>query len=157
MEQRANHPIQLYTFGTLRVVRDGYIVAESDWQTRQARQLLKILITERPRPVSTDRLIDLLWPESASQAAATTLRSAINALRHVLEPERPNRAPSKYVITQSPGYTFPGHPNIWLDVEAFEQALNRAEKSTVSTEKILCLEAATLLYTDDYFTSDPLC
>ena len=60
MEPRANHPIQLYTFGTLRVVRDGYTVAESDWQTRQARQLLKILITERPRPVSTDRLIDLL-------------------------------------------------------------------------------------------------
>ena len=149
------HLIQIYTLGTLRVVRDGYTVAESDWQTRQARQLLKILITERPRPVSTDRLIDLLWPESASQAAATTLRSAINALRNVLEPARPNRAPAKYIITQNPGYAFRGHDEIWLDVDAFEGALTLAEKSTTSPDKLRYLQTAIDYYTDDYLVSDP--
>ena len=89
----ASVKIQIYTFGTLQVVRDSVAVTESDWHTRQARQLLKILLTERPRPVSTDLLIELLWPNSTPNAAATTLRSAINALRNVLEPERPNRAP----------------------------------------------------------------
>ena len=44
MTDAVTHQIQIYTLGTLRVVRDGYTVAESDWQTRQARQLLKILI-----------------------------------------------------------------------------------------------------------------
>jgi len=151
----AAHQIQIYTLGTLRVVRDGYTVAESDWQTRQARQLLKILITERPRPVSTDRLIDLLWPESASQAAATTLRSAINALRNVLEPERPNRAPARYIITQNPGYAFHGQNEIWLDVEAFEEALALAEKSSAGAEKMGHLQSAIALYGDDYLMSDP--
>lgn len=149
------HPIQIYILGTLRVVRDGYAVAESEWQTRQARQLLKILITERPRPVSTDRLIDLLWPESASQAAATTLRSAINALRNVLEPERPHRAPAKYIITQHPGYAFREHDQIWLDVDAFEAALALAEKSTTPVDKSRHLQTAVDCYTDDYLTSDP--
>ena len=74
--------IEIRTFGALQVVREGQAVTEGDWHTRQARQLLKILITERPRPVSTDRLIEILWPKSAPNAAATTLRSAINALRH---------------------------------------------------------------------------
>jgi DNA-binding SARP family transcriptional activator len=151
----AAHQIQIYTLGTLRVVRDGYTVAESDWQTRQARQLLKILITERPRPVSTDRLIDLLWPESASQAAATTLRSAINALRNVLEPERPNRAPARYIITQNPGYAFHGQNEIWLDVAAFEEALALAEKSTTPADKVGHLQSAIALYADDYLMSDP--
>lgn len=155
MADAVTHQIQIYTLGTLRVVRDGYTVAESDWQTRQARQLLKILITERPRPVSTDRLIDLLWPESASQAAATTLRSAINALRNVLEPERPNRAPAKYIITQNPGYAFRSHDEIWLDVEAFEDALALAEKSTTPTDKLRQLQSAIACYADDYLTSDP--
>ena len=155
METIATHQIEIYTFGTLRVIRDGYTVAESDWQTRQARQLLKILITERPRPVSTDRLIDLLWPESASQAAATTLRSAINALRKVLEPERRNRAPSRYILTQTPGYAFHSHADIWLDVAAFEQALDHAEQSSAPTDKLRYLERSVALYTDDYFTSDP--
>ncbi|MEZ4717169.1 MAG: winged helix-turn-helix domain-containing protein [Caldilineaceae bacterium] len=84
--------IEIRTLGTLRVVRDGHAVTEGDWHTRQARQLLKILITERPRPVATDQLIEILWPNSTPSAAATTLRSAINALRNVLEPDRPNRA-----------------------------------------------------------------
>lgn len=155
MTDAVTHQIQIYTLGTLRVVRDGYTVAESDWQTRQARQLLKILITERPRPVSTDRLIDLLWPESASQAAATTLRSAINALRNVLEPERPNRAPARYIITQNPGYAFHGQNAIWLDVEAFEDALALAEKSSAPSDKMRHLQSAIALYADDYLMSDP--
>lgn len=155
MADAVTYPIQIYALGTLRVVRAGYTVAESDWQTRQARQLLKILITERPRPVSTDRLIDLLWPDSASQAAATTLRSAINALRNVLEPERPNRAPAKYIITQHPGYAFQDHEQIWLDVDAFDAALTLAEKSTTPAAKVRHLQAAVDCYTDDYLTSDP--
>ena len=46
--------IQIYALGTLHVIRDTVAVTESDWHTRQARQLLKILITERPRPVSAE-------------------------------------------------------------------------------------------------------
>lgn len=155
MRRQAEHAIQIYTLGTLQVIRDGDPVAESDWRTRQARQLLKILITERPRPVATDRLIEILWPESAPDAAATTLRSAINALRNVLEPERPNRAPSKYIHTQAPGYAFRLHPSVWLDVEAFERGLAQAETETDSQAQRNRLEKVLALYRDDYLISDP--
>jgi len=147
--------IQIYTFGTLQVVRDSQTVTESDWHTRQARQLLKILITERPRPVSTDRLIDLLWPNSTPDAAATTLRSAINALRNVLEPERRSRAPSKYVVTETPGYAFHNHADIWLDVGHFETLLNQAEQEPSAQRRQALLDEAIVLYQDDYLTSDP--
>jgi len=155
--------IQIYTFGTLQVVRAAQTVTESDWHTRQARQLLKILITERPRPVSTDRLIDLLWPNSKTNAASTTLRSAINALRNVLEPDRRSRAPSKYIITEAPGYAFHNHADIWLDVENFETVLKRADTLHDSVhdpagnpvQRQALLEEAIDLYQDDYLTSDP--
>lgn len=147
--------IHITTFGTLRVVWQGAEVEESVWRTRQARQLLKVLITERPRPVATDRLIDLLWPGNSVETAATTLRSAINALRNVLEPDRPNRAPSRYIHTQSPGYAYRAHPDIWLDVEVFESLLRQAEKTANPNEKQRLLEEATGLYSDDYLISDP--
>jgi len=147
--------IRIYTFGTLQVVREGVAVTESDWHTRQARQLLKILITERPRPVSTDALIEILWPNSTPHAAATTLRSAINALRNVLEPERPNRAPSRYIVTQTPGYAFHFSPEIWLDVDEFEHLLNRAGNLSDSALRLQLLERAIELYGDDYLISDP--
>ena len=147
--------IRIYTFGTLHVIRDGMAVTEGDWHTRQARQLLKILLTERPRPVSTDLLIELLWPNSTPNAAATTLRSAINALRNVLEPDRPNRAPSRYIVTQAPGYAFHLTVDIWLDVEDFEHKLNLAHVSADPALRLALLESAIDLYKDDYLISDP--
>jgi DNA-binding SARP family transcriptional activator len=147
--------IRIYTFGALQVLRGDHAVTEGDWHTRQARQLLKILLTERPRPVSSDRLIEILWPHSAPDAAATTLRSAINALRNVLEPERPNRAPSRYVITQTPGYAFHLHPDIWLDVEVYEKELEAARRTAHPEQRLRHLETAVSLYQDDYLSSDP--
>ena len=141
--------------GTLQVLRGEHVVTESDWHTRQARQLLKILATERPRPVSTDRLIEILWPDSTPQAAATTLRSAINSLRNVLEPDRPNRAPSQYILTQMPGYAFHSHPDIWLDVDQFETLLNSAPALNDTQERRKTLTTAIELYRDDYLISDP--
>lgn len=147
--------IQIYTLGTLQVVRDNLAVTEGDWHTRQARQLLKILLTERPRPVSTDVLIEILWPSSTPSAAATTLRSAINALRNVLEPDRPNRAPSRYIVTQAPGYAFHLTHDIWLDVDEFERRLNQAQNIAEPGVRLHFLEAAIALYHDDYLSSDP--
>lgn len=147
--------IRIHTLGTLQVLRAGAPVQESDWRTRQARQLLKILLTERPRPVATDRLIDVLWPGSEPGAAATTLRSAINALRNVLEPDRPNRAPSQYIHTQTPGYAFRPHPDVWLDVDEFEEKLDQAERRNQPDEAHQLRLDAIALYRDDYLSSDP--
>jgi DNA-binding SARP family transcriptional activator/Tfp pilus assembly protein PilF len=147
--------IRISTFGALQVQRGDYLVSEADWHTRQARQLLKILLTERPRALSADRLIEILWPNSTPAAAATTLRSAINALRNVLEPERPNRAPSRYILTQAPGYAFHLHPDIWLDVELFQKELELSRQAHTHAERILHLRQALALYVDDYLTSDP--
>jgi DNA-binding SARP family transcriptional activator len=130
-------------------------VDERDWRTRQARQLLKILITGRPRPISNDWLIETLWPESTLEAAATTLRSAINALRNVLEPHRPKRTPSSYIHTQAPGYAFRSHQDIWLDVEIFEAYLDRAGATAEPGEQQRLLESALAIYHDDYLTEDP--
>lgn len=147
--------IRIFTFGALQVQRGDYTVSEADWHTRQARQLLKILLTERPRALSADRLIEILWPNSTPSAAATTLRSAINALRNVLEPDRPNRAPSRYIVTQAPGYAFHLHPDIWLDVEVFEKELELARQAATVEDRMDHLQRAIELYVDDYLTSDP--
>ncbi|MCL4858536.1 MAG: AAA family ATPase [Caldilineaceae bacterium] len=147
--------IRIYTLGALQVVRHERTVSEGDWHTRQARQLLKILVTERPRAVSTDRLIELLWPHSTPAAAATTLRSAINALRNVLEPDRPSRTPSRYIVTESPGYAFRMRPDLWLDVVEFEEMLDAAERTANLNQRLIFLEQALAHYEDDYLMSDP--
>ena len=45
--QTVSPSIYIRTFGTLRLTRNDQVVAEGDWHTRQARQLLKILIKKK--------------------------------------------------------------------------------------------------------------
>ena len=152
---RQQPAILIYTLGILQVKRNGEPVPQADWRTRQAQQLLQILLTERPRPLATDRLIDMLWPDSDPAAAAIALRSSINALRNVLEPNRANHAPSKYIHTQAPGYVFRPHPDIWLDVDEFEEKLDQAERNSNNDESQQLLLDAIALYQDDYLSSVP--
>ncbi len=147
--------LRVYMFGTFEVFRGEEPVPESEWRTRRARQLLKLLITERPRPVANDRLIEHLWPESPPRAAPITLRSAVNALRNVLEPDRPHRGPSSYILTQAPGYAFRPQRPLWLDVEVFERLLDRAEAAADPRRAQALLEEALALYRDDYLIEDP--
>ena len=153
--QTARPRLVILAFGALQLVRNGEPVTEEAWHTRQARQLLKVLLTERPRPVAADRLIELLWPNSTPAAAATTLRSAVNALRNVLEPDRPRRGHAEYIVTLPPGYAFHAHPDIWIDVAAFEKELEISRRSADAPARIQHLQAAVDLYLDDYLAGDP--
>src|SRR5438045_3737487 len=60
---RMTGQLHVSLFGSFRLVRNGVEVSAKDWQTRQARQLFKLLLAERGRPVSSGKLIDLLWPD----------------------------------------------------------------------------------------------
>ncbi|OQY27663.1 MAG: hypothetical protein B6243_12795, partial [Anaerolineaceae bacterium 4572_5.2] len=120
-------------------------IPESAWHTKQARQLLKILLTQQGKIVSRDCLIDALWPEADPGKAATTLRTAINALRNTLEPDRPPYTPSSFIIAHAPGYKFQLGEQVWVNVIEFEKLLDIRRD---------LLTQATSLYQDDYLPDD---
>lgn len=71
----------LRTFGTLSLAYNGSIVEPLASQ-RKALAVLTILATDGP--VSRDRLMALLWPESEIDRARGSLKQAIHTLRHLL-------------------------------------------------------------------------
>ncbi len=150
--------LRIYLLGEFSVVRADEPVAAKEWHTRQARQLLKLLLTERGHTVPAERIIEALWPDH-SENAAKTLRSAINALRAVLEPGRPAHSPSRYIITRYSGYSFaPLEPEtVWIDVAEFECGLDAcfSQTETRPTAPIREKLARTLeLYRGDYLSED---
>ena len=52
------------------------------------RALLAVLALSAPRPVSTDRLVDVLWPDRAPADPANALHQRVSALRKQLDPSR---------------------------------------------------------------------
>jgi DNA-binding SARP family transcriptional activator len=80
--------LSIGTLGGLQVRRaGGEVVASGEWQSKKARDLLKILVARRGKPVPRDQLIELLWPDDDPARSANRLSVALATLRRVLDPE----------------------------------------------------------------------
>jgi ATP/maltotriose-dependent transcriptional regulator MalT/DNA-binding SARP family transcriptional activator len=76
--------LAVHTLGTFQVLRDGLPVPAREWQSKKARDLLKILIAHRGRPVARPRLAELLWPDVNSDRFGNRLSVQLSTLRAVL-------------------------------------------------------------------------
>lgn len=85
------------------------------------RAVLAILLVHANELVSSDRLIEELWPEPP-ETAANALQVYVHKLRKALDPERPRGAPSQTLITRAPGYMLRVEPDE-LDADRFERLL----------------------------------
>jgi DNA-binding SARP family transcriptional activator/tetratricopeptide (TPR) repeat protein len=70
----------------------------------QQRAVLALLLAAAGRPVSLSELIDLLWAADPPSSAANIVHRYIGALRRVLEPGLPSRAPGRWLIPHAGGY-----------------------------------------------------
>ncbi len=80
------HGVRVQALGLFRVLRDGAPVAATAWQSKKARDLLKILVSRRGRPATREELIALLWPDDDSANASNRLSVLLSTLRSVLDP-----------------------------------------------------------------------
>ncbi|RJL34054.1 BTAD domain-containing putative transcriptional regulator [Bailinhaonella thermotolerans] len=79
--------LAVQVLGAFAVTLRGRPVPTSAWRSRKARDLLKILVARRGRPVTRERLMELLWPCEEPGRAARRLSVLLSTLRSVLESE----------------------------------------------------------------------
>ncbi|TDV43564.1 AfsR/SARP family transcriptional regulator [Actinophytocola oryzae] len=72
------------TLGGFRVLRGGEPVPATAWQSRKARDLVKILVARRGRPVTRETLISLLWRGEPADRVGNRLSVALSTARSVL-------------------------------------------------------------------------
>lgn len=81
-EQSATPTVGVRLLGELQVVRaDGSLVDPHAWGTGKTMDLLRILALENGRPVRTNALLDLLWPDVEPSRARASLRTAASRIR----------------------------------------------------------------------------
>jgi DNA-binding SARP family transcriptional activator len=73
------------TLGAFQVVRDGTPVPRAVWQSKKARDLLKILIARR-KATSREQLVSVLWPGVSPAKGGNRLSMLLSTLRNVLQP-----------------------------------------------------------------------
>ena len=103
------------------------------------RALLALLLLNRNRVVSTDRLIDELWPDEPPARATKTLQVYVSQLRKALGPDRLATRPPGYLLRVEPGE---------LDLERFEEltadARRRLEQGDAGAARDVLREAVEL-------------
>ena len=87
---------------------------------RHDQTLLGYLALHRDRPVDRDELVEALWPQGAPAAPGTSLRALVSRLRSALGGD---------LLTGRGEVRLALPPGSWLDVEAADDAIHRAESA----------------------------
>ena len=152
---RQETEITVATLGRFTVARAGEPVPLAAWQSRKARDLLKLLAARRGRPVTRDAAAEVLWPNEDPSPLSNRLSVALSTLRRVLDPER--RRPPDYFVAADNQSLALRIEHLSLDVVAFldtaRAAVEVASRGdwTAAERK---LREAEVLYTGDFLDED---
>lgn len=94
--------IKATLFGNAAIQINGSKIPEAAWKTKKNRGLLEYLILCSGRPVAKEKIIDLLWPDSDSYSAQTSLRTALYQLRKILSARAVETAGKEALIVETP-------------------------------------------------------
>lgn len=149
---RSAPSVSIRALGTFQVFRNGVAVPTAEWQSRRARDLLKILVSRR-RPVPREQLMELLWPYERPSKQGNRLSVLLSTVRGILDRDRDK---------QIEGCLCTDGTSVWLDgvdvdVEDFLataaaalDADSRGERDAVGE-----LLAAESRYTGAFLEDDP--
>ena len=113
--------VRIQSLGGFSVLRDGELVRVSEWQSKRARELLKLLISRRGRPAPRGYLMETLWPGEDPDRVANRLSVALTTVRSVLDPRATAFRPStSWSVTRTRSRSI--STRVDIDVERFLSA-----------------------------------
>ena len=144
-------PLTVHGLGVFEVKQGKRTIPKSAWRARKAGQLFRLLLLARPTPehggkrysLLREQVIEGLWRDKPPDSANGLFHRATSALRHVLEPDLPDKFPSRYLHVSGGGIFLWLPSGSWVDFEAFEEHFRNGNWS-----------AALALYRGDLFPED---
>ncbi|MGW7132830.1 BTAD domain-containing putative transcriptional regulator [Streptomyces bobili] len=126
--------------GPVRAWRGG---TELDLGFPQQRALLALLLVYEGRPVPAGELLGLLWPGHPPASAPNVVRRYLGALRRLLEPDLPPRAPGRRLLRHPGGHLLEVTPDE-VDLLRFRELTRQGIRAAVTGRA----ETAALRFTD---------
>lgn len=115
---------RIHLCGTISVEVNGQRL-ERRLPGRQGALLLAFLILNRRRPLEREVLMEALWPVRRPASAGVAFRALLSKMRAALGPDTlPGRERIQLVLP----------PHAWVNVEAADEAIHRAETAVASRQ-----------------------
>src|SRR4051794_37851919 len=140
--------VRVWMLGGFRVSVGSRTIPQDAWRLRKAAALVKLLVLAPGYRMHREQAMDLLWPEASRRAASNNLRSTLHTARNVLDPSMGSR----YLASEDEALVLCPEGELWVDVDAFEQAAARARrvKDPATHRAALDLYMGNLLPEDRY-------
>ncbi len=139
-------------------VMGGFVVVSSDglmahWQSRKARQLLKILVARRGVAVGRESVIHMLWPDEAPEQVANRFFVAASTIRKALDPA--GQFPREHFLQTRGGLVRLAVERLAIDVEQFlSRSRSALESDAKPAHRVKLLAETFELYRGDPFTDE---
>jgi DNA-binding SARP family transcriptional activator len=130
--------LRIFLFGQLRVERDGRALTEDDWiYTKTKDVLLFLLLVDSATKAEIGAAI---WPDASAKQLKHNFHIAIYHLRRAL-------GRTDWISFSKGRYAFNRSAGAWVDVAAFERAVEQAASDPI--QRAHHLRTAAALYTGD--------
>jgi DNA-binding SARP family transcriptional activator len=140
---RVPPPLHVVTLGRFEVRRGARTVPDQAWRRRRAGELFRLLLISPGHLLSRDQVFEALWPEKFPHSTQALFYQATSALRRALEPDLPEKFPSRYLEVEEGQVVLHLPPGSWIDFATFWQHLQAHE-----------WEAAVAVYGGELFPGD---
>ncbi|HEY6011429.1 MAG TPA: BTAD domain-containing putative transcriptional regulator [Nitrospirota bacterium] len=126
-------PVKIYALGKFQIIKEDRPVVFSGKVQQKPLALLKVLLALGGKDVPEEQLTDILWPDADGDLAHKSFETTLHRLRLLMGNDKAIRL-KEGLLSLDPGYC-------WLDVRAFERAVEEAKAAhhPALVEKIIRL------------------
>ena len=137
--QTSTIPLRILGFGQFRVWQGQHPLPDLSWARRKSGNLFRFLLLQPGRSATRDLILDSLWPDLDPRNGADALYQSTSTLRRILEPDLPEKFPSRYLQIEGERVTLTLPPGSYTDFDHFENDLPPAIKNRKVDELQLLL------------------
>ena len=117
---RGPEAVRIRMLGGFSVSVGSRTIRREEWRSKKAANLVKLLALAPGHRMHREQAMDLLWPDSGKKAASNNLRQVVYGARRVLDPA--SDSPGRYLSLQDQVLVLCPDRQVWVDVDAFEEA-----------------------------------
>lgn len=143
-------PLHVVGLGRFELRQGRRLVPAADLKRRRAGQLLRFLLIQHHHRAPRDVIIEALWPDQAE--AQGQLHQASSSLRRALEPDLPDKFPSRYLRLSGDMVELVLPPGSTVDFERFETMTRPTVREPEPS--VAELSTALAIYDGELFAED---
>ena len=114
-------PLVIETLGRFVVHQRGQAIPDHAWRQRKAGELFRLLLVSPRHSALRDQVIEALWPDKPPAVAQTLFHQTTSSLRKALEPDLPEKFPSRYLWVDRGEISLQLPEGSRVDFECFEE------------------------------------